>query len=583
MFVTLIGLWAAAAAPAVDVGPLSGQRQVGVEERLPRILELLAMDAGVVAPMQGGPFPVERAVELVERLWLPGAVPLWENGPLWWDPIRGPLSLSAAEEGALRFDLRSFALYAADGIALQLSLFGGPEVYARGSAVDVGPPWEMRFKERLPVAGVDGKCSWHLFADVEAWGRATLDLAQDPNLYTMPQPRAVATNVVAFDSVDVTFPHRALVGVGGGRWSLDLGRDRLEVGNGRLGNLLLGDSADFHDFVRAQLFLPQFTWTSLIVRLDPSLIGDEASLPGMDALRSQEKHLVLHRAELVLLEKLHLAVSEGWLVGGVPLDLRQLNPLLIFHNQFAWNDVDAYKSASILVTLEATLVPVRGLRLWGQYGVNQLQSKWEQERFPEASAVIADATGALAGIEYTIPVALFTPRVSTWVKPAGVVHLFGGAEFVETSPWFGVRENPLTSWASRRRWSSNLTGNIEIVEQPLGWRFGPDSRVWRVWLGGLDVGLGQLEVGYEQRLKGEQTLSTPYVESTAAVALRTPSGTAELQRVLTVQAELLPLRWERFSASLRLDWRHYWIDNARHVNGVRLVDDQLALGIRLDL
>src|SRR5512137_2038945 len=127
MFVALIGLWAAVAPPAVDVGPLGVQRQVGVAERLPRVLELLAMDAGVVLPMPGGPFPVGRAVELVERLRAPDAVPLWKNGPTWWDLARGPLRLSAAEDAALRFDLRSFALYAGDGIALQLSAFGGPE------------------------------------------------------------------------------------------------------------------------------------------------------------------------------------------------------------------------------------------------------------------------------------------------------------------------------------------------------------------------------------------------------------------------------------------------------------------------
>jgi len=570
-----------------DQNPLGGQRQVAVGDRLPRVLELLAMDAGVVVPMQGGPFPVVRALELADRLRTPGPVPVWTDGPLWWEVARAPLTLSAVEDAALRFNLRSFAVYADDGIALQLSVFGGPEVYARSSAVDVGTPWEVGFRERGPLLGLDSQFSWRLFDDVEVWGRGTFDLRQDQNLYTAPTAVDARTNIPPPEGIDVSFPHRAVVGVGGDRWALNLGRDRLDVGNGQMGNLMLGDSADFHDFARAQFFLPQFTWTSLVLRLDPTLLDDEGALPGMGALRSQEKHLVIHRLEAVVLEKLHLAVSEGTMVGGVPLDLRHLNPLLVFHNQFGWNDVAEYESASILLTLEATLVPIRGVRLWGQFGINQLQSGLEREWFPQAASIIPDATGGLAGVELTMPVtvpwAIGVPRQVTWVKPTGVIHVYGGAEIVETSPWFGIRENPLITWSSRRRLPSNLPGGTEVVEQPLGWRFGPDSRVWRLWAGALDTGLGSCEFGLEERTLGEHTLRTPYEASTAAVAQRTPTGTPERQRVFTLQAELLPLRLDRFSATVRLDWRHFLVDNLHHVAGSSLIDDHLTLGVRVDL
>lgn len=563
---------------ALDPGPLGPARQVGVGERLPRVLDLLATDAGVVSPLQGGPFPLTRAVELVGRLEGPVSGPF---AP--WAIARAPLHLSDAEARALHFNLRSFAVLVVDDVAVQVSPFFGPEVYARGSAVDEGPAWELGFRERQPLLGVDTQASWRLTDDVMAWGRVTFDLRQDQNLYTRPQPRSVETNVMSGEAVDVAFPHRALVGLSGEAWGLHIGRDRLTLGNGRMGNFLLGDSADVHDFARAQLFLPQFTWTSLVLRLDPTLLPDEQLLPGMDRLRSQQKHLVIHRAEFVILEKLHISGTEGWMVGGVPLDLRHLNPLLIFHNQFPWNDVEDYRSASVMLTLEATLVPVRGLKLWGQYALNQVQSPVERLWYPEAAAAIPDATALLAGVEVTAPIRLYAPTVSSWVKPAGVLHVFGGAEFVETSPFFGLRENPLTTWASRRRLPSNLPGGAGLVEQPLGWRFGPDSRVLRLWTGALDVGLGQLELGVEHRLKGEQTLRSPYAEGADAVALSTPTGTAEISRVVTVQVELLPLRFERFSATVRLDWRRFFVENLRHVAGETLVDDQVVLGVRVDL
>ena len=74
-----------------------------------------------------------------------------------------------------------------------------------------------------------------------------------------------------------------------------------------------------------------------------------------------------------------------------------------------------------------------------------------------------------------------------------------------------------------------------------------------------------------------------YVEGDVAVGLVTPTGTAELGRVVTLQVELLPLRWERFSATVRLDWRRFFVEHLRHVEGASIVDDQLALAVRVDL
>lgn len=569
---------------AVDVGPLGPQRQVVVGERLPRVLELLATDAGVVLPLQTGTFAVGRAAAFVERLRLRSSSSL--------DIVDGPLRLTIADEAALRFGLRSFAVFADDigdvsPVALQLSPTLGLEV--AGRSVDADLPWDVGARERFAPIGVDASAVFGLVDDVVVVARSTVALRPDPVLFVGQPAPAASSNLVGPAGIDVRFPLRAMVGVAGPGFGLHVGRDRLDLGNGRMGNLLLGDTVDFHDHVRAELYLPAFTWTSLILRLDPTLLPDEQALPGMDALIAAQKHLVVHRIEGVVLEKLHLAVTEGWMVGGVPLDLRHLNPLLIFHNQFAWNDVDDYRSASVMVTLEATLTPVRGLRLWGQYAINQVQSPLERLWFPEAAGDIADATALLAGLELTAPVRLWSPTLtvtapwSSWMKPAGVAHVFGGVEVVEARPFFGLRENPLTTWAARQRVPSNVSGGTELLESPLGFRDGPDSRALRLWVGALDVGLGEVELGVELRDKGEQTLRSPYREGPDAVGLTTPTGTPTQARVVTVRLELLPLRLERFSATVRVDWRHFVVDNAGHVAGVRVIDDQVVMGVRLDL
>ncbi len=119
---------------------------------------------------------------------------------------------------------------------------------------------------------------------------------------------------------------------------------------------------------------------------------------------------------------------------------------------------------------------------------------------------------------------------------------------------------------------------------PLGdTRQGPDSRALRLWVGALDVGLGELELGVEERLQGEQTLRSSSREGPDAVALTTPTGTPTRSRVVTARLEVLPLRLERFSATVRLDWRRFVVDDAGHVVGARVIDDQVVMGVRLDL
>jgi hypothetical protein len=587
MILPLVALLSLVAAPPVsaaspiDLGPLGPQRPVVVGDRLPRALELLATESGVVVPMQTGAFAVGRAAAFVTRLRQRSSSSFFF--------IDGPLRRSVAEDAALDFGLRSFALVEHEQVALQLSPSLALEVAGRSTPVEAGLAWEVPARERWPVAGIDAQATWSLVDDVVLLARATTELRPDPTLLQGVGAPTATSNVVAPAMIDVRFPRRATIGVAGPGFSLHVGRDRLELGNGRQGNLLLGDTTDFFDHVRAEVYLPAFTWTSLVLRLDPTLLPDETTLPGMSALEASQKHLVVHRLEGVVLEKLHLAVTEGWMVGGVPLDLRHLNPLLIFHNEFAWNDVDTYRSASMMVSLEATLSPVRGLRLWGQYAINQIQSPVERLWYPQAASDIADATAFLAGAEVSLPVPIWSSSLplrapwSSWSKVTGVAHVFAGLELAQADPFFGLRENPLTTWATRQRIPSNVTGQTELVEAPIGWRLGPDSRSLRLWVGALDIGLGELELGLEHRLIGEQTLRSPYREGADVVALRTPTGTPQSTRAFTAHLELVPLRLERFSATVRVDYRRLVTESLQHRRGVDVVDDQLLMGVRLDL
>ena len=64
--------------------------------------------------------------------------------------------------------------------------------------------------------------------------------------------------------LDINFPSRAFVAVGGDGWSIQIGRDRLSWGSGLTGNLVLSDNFPYHDMVRATAYTDSFKYTYLV-------------------------------------------------------------------------------------------------------------------------------------------------------------------------------------------------------------------------------------------------------------------------------------------------------------------------------
>jgi hypothetical protein len=53
--------------------------------------------------------------------------------------------------------------------------------------------------------------------------------------------------------------------------------------------------------------------------------------------------------------------------------------------------------------------------------------------------------------------------------------------------------------------------------------------------------------------------------------------------VFSATLELVPLRLERVSATCHVDYRRLLVDSLGHRRGDDVVDDQLMMGMRLDL
>ncbi|MDR0539312.1 MAG: capsule assembly Wzi family protein, partial [Spirochaetaceae bacterium] len=179
--------------------------------------------------------------------------------------------------------------------------------------------------------------------------------------------------------VDMFFPFRAYIAFGGKNWNFQIGRDALNFGTARRGNLLISDSPDYYEFGRLSFFSRHFKYTALVTHI-PLFIEDDlydtSTLPDDALTESLERYLYIHRFDVNLFDKLSLAFSEGLTVGNSPLSLRYLNPLMIMHN---WTSGDEYPNwaggrelNSSIFFVEANWTPIRHLHFYGQIVIDEL-------------------------------------------------------------------------------------------------------------------------------------------------------------------------------------------------------------------
>ncbi|TVQ28237.1 MAG: hypothetical protein EA383_01010 [Spirochaetaceae bacterium] len=376
------------------------------------------------------------------------------------------------------------------------------------------------------------------------------------------------TNVpTGIASIDFQFPLSAYALAGGDTWFAHLGRDQLRWGSGRSGVMVLGDEPDYYEFARFGVTTERFRYTGLVVDLEARMSSSEeeafravnqSEFERYNKDREDAKTLYLHRFELELGNRVSLAISEGSMYGTRRGTLRLWNPLMIYHNFF---DSD---HASAMLGVEFNVRPARHLNIYGEWGMNQFGTTFKREAYDTDD--IPDAFGFLLGAEALVPTG---PRFMT-----------GGLEFAYTNPWFGVREHPYTTWHWRRRTISNLKGSRPVVTRPIGYRFGPDTMLARFDIGYLEPGIRNGVLSLTYRLRGENTIETPYERSIAAASARTPSGDIVERSLITELSvsEQLGFRWipDSVSAVLRADLAFLRITNLNNQEGVLLRDLQIS-------
>ena len=253
------------------------------------------------------------------------------------------------------------------------------------------------------------------------------------------------------NAFEAAFPTQAGLSLGGRFFNFTIGRGALNIGRSLAGSMLLADTVDRMDYITATFFHKKVRLSLNVVELEPT------------------RFVFSHEAAFRPIEWLMFRLYEG-IVLNAPFDPKYLNPMMIFHNFFGWREKTFNANASeesgkssigCQFGLGVDIVPVRGLRLYGQYGQNQFQTSFELKRYP-AARNIPNSLGGLAGIEY--------------IHPFSFGHLSVTGEFLYANPWMYIMENKHISLYHRRRDTVAGKGKTNsYIEQWVANPYGPDT------------------------------------------------------------------------------------------------------------
>ncbi|MDR2418567.1 MAG: hypothetical protein LBD79_05890, partial [Treponema sp.] len=262
---------------------------------------------------------------------------------------------------------------------------------------------------------------------------------------------------------DLHFPKRTYLSIGipfgkasGVYFSIGIGENF--YGRTRTGSILLSDYMDRVSFGRLSLFSPNLRYGAEIMQLEAT------------------KYLYMHYLQFRLFQCLTLSFTEGMMVNA-PLELRYLNPLMIFHNLEPWKTYDDYNEdlgngtsaeetgetrAGAFFGAKVEVQPWKYVRLYGLLGLSQLQlpiehDLWEEDLTPDALAFQLGAEASL---------------------PAWNGYWRFGLEGVYTYPYMYLKFDKGWSYYKESTQIDNMT-----LRQWTGTPFGPDSIAGTLWAG----------------------------------------------------------------------------------------------------
>ena len=333
------------------------------------------------------------------------------------------------------------------------------------------------------------------------------------------------------------WPKQAIFSLGGNTWNLSISRDRLSLGNARFGNLLVDDH-HFSDYARLSIFGKYFKYDWVLLFLN-TIVADNEEDPASDG-----RIFMIHTLQFRILDRVSLTLSENVMYKYSTMELLYANPSFIFHNLNNRSMFNALAYAEV----NATVLP--GLEVRFQFAL-------DQARAPHEGDSQSDASGYVAGIEYTCVI--------------GNGYLKTYAEYAQTTPVLYRRDKVDFVRVNRYWCHASLDGTFSGGHVPffdyIGFPYGGDCRLLEIrstyssldhWSAGLflrGMDHGVMNVYMSHNVDGYNDQDPNYRGDT-------PSGevvTRTLVCGVEFKADLDSLfDWPGVSFDGELDWINRW-------------------------
>lgn len=415
-----------------------------------------------------------------------------------------------SEEGKAKLDsalaaLRPDPLYVSGPLGVKAGLLVNLDLNWRSNE---SVPWVLDYQERpnflsVPIElwagnGVYGYFEPALKRDYWADNLPLADLSV-PNITSVP---------IDFIGTDGNFPFRAFASGGGDFWNFRLGRDKLSLGGMGDDNLVVNSRTEWYDYARLSLFFRDFQYSAYMIQLEP------------------ERNLYMHRADVLLFDRLSLGFTEGLLVGQAPPELRFFNPLMIFHGYESWNDEPALPAGTTsggqstttsttgvgsMLGVEVDYDPWRYLTIVAQYQFNAGRDPIKMLLWPDATSEIPNSAAYLLGAKLRAP----------WRGG----YLRGQLLGAYSEPFDMILANDQVSYIYSRPANSGYIS--QPIQEWIGFSEGPDCILVSGSFGYETASRASVELSASYRWKGQNGFGTYYQLSQADAALRTPTGIVE--------------------------------------------------------
>ena len=300
--------------------------------------------------------------------------------------------------------------------------------------------------------------------------------------------------------MDQREPSRAFAVAGGKGWSLETGRDRLQMGTGETGSLILSNTFPYHNLLRFSLYGSRYKYSFIMSFLPHMSRDEEHGLQENGGLL----FYMTHRFECTFLaDRLYAAINESIMYkddGGVA-DMRYINPVMYFHNYFISTH------ANSIVDLELSYALAKGWNVYFQFALDQFATPWE---VADGDDVDPLAFGALLGLRS--------------VSAAGKGILTVNLEAAYTMPYLYLRATQIADEAHVQDVTDPGLGYIGSYRGKrffVGYTFGNDALVFD-FKGTYEVPSDlKLSAEFFFMVDGQKTIDSLFDEDDASFA---PSG-----------------------------------------------------------